>query len=193
MASLKPLVAVVVVAALLIGGAFLAYARWAQPIARADRALAAGELERALEQYAAAEARFDNMPQAKQAFGGEYARVLDNELWALYQLGRYDTVVERAAGMRPGVSSFWAGCALFQKAREEEEGQARLGLLGRAEEEFRKALQAQPQDWDTKFNYELTARLADELRKQPKAQPSRMMQLLRPQPKAGAPPARRVG
>lgn len=193
MASLKLLAASLVVVALVAAGALLAYARWTRPIADADRALAAGELDRALEGYAAAEARFDRLPQAKQAFRAEYARVLENELWALYRLERYDVLVERAAGMQPGAPSFWAGCALFQKARAEEDAQARLGLLGRAEEEFRKALQAAPADWDAKFNYELTARLADELKKQPRATPSKLMQLLRPQPKGGAPPARRVG
>lgn len=193
MASLRSLAAALVVLALVAGGALLAYSRWTHPIADADRALAAGELDRALERYAAAEARFDRLPQTKQAFRVEYERVLGNALLALYRLERYDEVIERAASMAPGAASFWAGCALFQKARTEEDAQARVGLLGRAEEEFRKALQARPADWDAKFNYELSARLADELRKQPKSTPSKLMQLLRPQPKGGTPPARRVG
>ena len=43
------------------------------------------------------------------------------------------------------------------------------------------------------FNFELTTRLAAELRKQPKTPPNQLMQLLRPEPKAGARPVKRVG
>src|SRR5439155_279360 len=48
-------------------------------------------------------------------------------------------------------------------------------------------------DWDTKFDFEMVTRLAAELRKQPKTPPNQLMQLLRPQPKPGAKPVRRVG
>ncbi len=88
---------------------------------------------------------------------------------------------------------FWAGCAFVDKARVEASAEARLGWLTRAEEEFRRAVEATPDDWDTKFNFELTTRLAAELRKQPKNPPNQLMQLLRPQPKAGAKPPKRVG
>jgi hypothetical protein len=88
---------------------------------------------------------------------------------------------------------FWAGSALFVKARDEEDPEIRLGWLGRAAEEFRKALELTPDDWDTKYNYELTSRLLDELRKQPKTPPKQMLQLLRPEPKTGGRPPRRVG
>src|SRR5439155_27094197 len=87
----------------------------------------------------------------------------------------------------------WAGCAFFDKARAEENAEARLGWLSRAEEEFRRAVEAAPDDWDTTFNFELTTRLAAELRKQPKTPPNQLMQLLRPEPKAGARPVKRVG
>ena len=41
--------------------------------------------------------------------------------------------------------------------------------------------------------FELTTRLAAELRKQPKTPHNQLMQLLRPEPKAGARPVKRVG
>ena len=56
-----------------------------------------------------------------------------------------------------------------------------------------KALELAPNDWDTRYNYELTRRLLAELRKQPKTPPKQMMQLLRPQPKTGNQPAKRIG
>ncbi len=46
---------------------------------------------------------------------------------------------------------------------------------------------------NAKQQAELVSRLAAELRKQPKTPPNQLMQLLRPQPKAGAKPVRRVG
>ena len=57
----------------------------------------------------------------------------------------------------------------------------------------RRAVEAAPDDWDTKFDFEMVTRLAAELRKQPKTPPNQLMQLLRPQPKPGAKPVRRVG
>jgi len=88
---------------------------------------------------------------------------------------------------------FWSGCAFFAKALAEEKPEARLGWMSRAEEELRRALEAAPDDWDTKYDFELVTRLAAELRKQPKTPPSQLMRLLRPQPQGGAKPVRRVG
>jgi hypothetical protein len=64
--------------------------------------------------------------------------------------------------------------------------------LSRAEDEFRKAIEAAPDDWDTKYDFELTTRLAAELRKQPNTPPKQLMQLLRP-PTAGQKAPRKVG
>ena len=112
---------------------------------------------------------------------------------ALYRLQRYDEVIDLA--QRAPVESqphFWTGAALFQKATVEEKPDARLAWLSRAEDEFHKAVDAAPLDWDTKFNFELTTRLAAELRKQPNAPPKQLMQLLRP-PTAGQKNPRKVG
>src|SRR5712692_812688 len=141
---------------LVAGAAALAYARWTRPIAEADAALAGGEYARALADYAAAEARFDRVGPAKQAFTSEYNRVVANQLWALYQLGRYDEAIDKADRAPEGANPhFWAGAAFFDKARSEHNADARLGWLTRAEEEFRRAVQAAPGDWDAKFDFEL--------------------------------------
>src|SRR4029077_11793800 len=104
-----------------------------------------------------------------------------------------DEVVDLAQKAPPDAQPhFWSGAALFQKATVEEHPDARLGWLSRAEHEFRTAVEAAPADWDTKFDFELTTRLAAELRKQPNTPPKQMMQLLRP-PTTGAKPPRRTG
>jgi hypothetical protein len=183
------------VLALVSGAALLAASAWLRPLAEGEKALQDGRLEQALESFAAAEARFDRLPVAKRLLAAEHATSQVNQSWLLYKLGRHDVLIEKTS-MSPSLAPvhFWAGCALFAKARdEEEEAEARLAWLGRSGDEFRKALELQPEDWDTKFNYELSQRLLAALRKQPKAPPTQLLQLLRPKPKEGQPPARRAG
>ena len=190
----RALTSVVVVLMLLGGIAALTYARSTRAVADADEALAAGRYDEALARYGEAEARFDRFAAGKTMFETDYARVVANQLWILYRLGRYDELIETAQRAperaRP---HFWAGCAFFEKARVEEKPEPRLAWLTRSEEEFRRAIQATPDDWDTKYDFELVTRLAGELRKQPQTPPNQLMQLLRPQPKPGAKPVRRVG
>jgi len=189
----RTLTATLVVLFLLAGGTLVAYDRWTAPVAGGDAALADGRLDQAIADYKLAEARFDALPAVRQLAASEYARVIGNHLLALYRLKRYDEVIDLAQRAPAEASpSFWSASAFFQKAVVEEQPDARLGWLGRAEEEFRKAIEAAPDDWDTKYDFELTTRLAAELRKQPKTPPKQMMQLLRP-PQPGTKTPRRVG
>ena len=186
--------AAVMVLALCAGIAAVGYARWTRAIADADQALADGQYDRALQAYASAEARFDRIAAAKQFFAADYNRVVANELWTLYRLGRYDETIDKAERSPEGaLPHLWSGLAFFQKGRVEEKPEPRLGWFSRAEEELRRAVEAAPGDWDTKYDFELVTRIAAELRKQPKTPPNQVMQLLRPQPKLGNKPARRVG
>ena len=179
---------------LVAGIAAIAYARWMHPLADADAALVDGRYEQALASYADAEARFDRFAAARELFAGDYSHVMANQLWLLYRLRRYDDTVDKAQrAPERALPHFWSGSAFFEKARAEDKPDPRLGWLTRAEEEFRRAVEAAPDDWDTKYDFELVTRLAAELRKQPKTPPNQLMQLLRPQPKPGAKPVKRVG
>jgi tetratricopeptide (TPR) repeat protein len=189
----RALTSTIVVLLLASGVASIGYSRWTSHVADGDAALADGRLDQALAEYKLAEARFDAVPAVRQLAGDEYARVVANHLDVLYRLKRYDEVIDLAQrAPAPSMPGFWAGSAFFQKAMTEEQPDTRLGWLGRAEDEFRKAIEAAPGDWDTKFDFELTTRLAAELRKQPKTPPKQMMQLLRP-PQPGVKTPRRVG
>jgi tetratricopeptide (TPR) repeat protein len=191
--ALKSIAIAIVIIMLVTGGVAFAYGRWSHRAADADAALSRGQLEQALAAYVTAEARFDSIPVSKQLFAADYQHVVANELWVLYRLGRYDETIDKAERAPDAASPhLWAGCALFEKARREEKPDARLGWLTRAEEEFRRAVEAAPEDWDTKYDFELTTRLAAELRKQPKTPPKQLMQLLRPPMPTGK-PTRRVG
>ena len=190
---MRALGSTLVVILLLAGVTLIGYARWSATLADADTALAEGRLEPAIAGYQAAESRFDAVPAVKQLVAREYTRAVENHLWALYRLKRYDEVIDLAQKAPIDASPhFWSACAFFQKANVEEKPEARLGWLTRAEEEFRKAVEESPEDWDTKYDFELTTRLSAELRKQPNTPPKQLMQLLRP-PTPGAKTPRRTG
>jgi tetratricopeptide (TPR) repeat protein len=187
-------IATIVSVVLLAGGvALLAYARWTRAIGDGDAALAGGNDAQAVAAYQTAEARFDGLPAVRQLAAMEYSRVVGNHMLALYRSRRYDEVIDLAQkAPADAAPHFWSGCALFQKATAEGQPEARLGWLSRAEDELRKAVEATPDDWDTKFDFELTTRLAAELRRQPNTPPKQLMQLLRP-PTAGQKTPRRIG
>src|SRR5262249_31766407 len=130
---------------LVAGAAALGYARWTRPITEADAALNSGDLARALDRYRDARARFDALPPIKQIFASEYARLAANELWLLYRLQRYDETIDAAERAPEDAGPhFWAGCAFISKARAQSGSEARLGWLSRAEDEFRRAVEAAP-------------------------------------------------
>jgi len=186
--------AALVMLLLVVGAAAVACARWTRPIAAADEALAAGRLDEALASYARAEARLDRLPAVRQLLAPDYARSARARLWIYYQLQRYDELIEAAQrAPEDAAPHFWSGLALFAKGRTERKPDEQLGWLSRAEDELRRAVEAAPADWDTKYDYELVSRLAIALRKQPKVPPNQLMQLLRAQPRAAAKPGRHVG
>jgi tetratricopeptide (TPR) repeat protein len=179
---------------LLTGAAALAAARWTRPVAEADAALARRDWDRACDAYARAESRFDRVPALRQLFADDYARVAGAQLWIAYHRERYDEVIDRAQRAPDGAAPhLWAGLAFLAKGRAEPKSDAQLGLLTRAEEELRRAVEEDPADWDTKYDFELVSRIAAGLRKQPKVPPNLLMQLLRQPPKSGARPGKRVG
>jgi hypothetical protein len=191
----SPVLSAFAVLALLVGVALIAVALWTRPLAEGLKAAQGGDLERAMERYAALEQRFDRVPLAKQLLPSVYRASIANQLQVQYHMGRFDAVIEKAASSLSTPSiHFWAGCSLFAKSRGVEKREDRVTWLNRAEEEFRKALEREPDDWDTKFNYEVTKHLLTELR-QPKPQPppQQFLPLLRPKPTIVDRPIRRVG
>jgi tetratricopeptide (TPR) repeat protein len=179
---------------LLIGATALSYARWSRPIDDGDAALARGDAEAALASYAAAADRFDAHPLLRQVFARDYARVAGARLAIEYRLERYDAVLSDAERAPAAAAPhFWSGLALFAKSRSDERPEDQNAALMRAEDELRQAVEAAPADWDAKYDFELVTRLAAALRKQPHTPPDELMQLLRPQPRSGTKPPRRVG
>lgn len=181
-------------AALVSGIALWWLSSWQRPMADAERAAAAGDWQQALERYAAAETRFNDWPVAQKLFPATYRASIANQLGAQYRMGNHDAVIEKSeAGPATAASHFWTGSALFAKSQAEQNPEARLGWIGRAVDEFKATLELEPDNWDAIYNYELTKRLFDELKKKPKTPPRQLLELLRPQPKEGPRPAKKAG
>lgn len=189
----SPVASVLAVLALLAGLGLLAMELWGRPLADAAAAARARNPQLALERYATAEARFNRIPITKQILPSAYAASIANQLRLEYGLGEYDKVIEKSA-LSPSTAAihFWAGCALFEKARAETKREQRVAWLNRAEDEFKKALEREPEDWDAKFNYELTRHLLAELSPDRPPPPDKLLPLLRPAPSSQV-KTRRVG
>lgn len=185
---IKSIVLGLMVLVLLVGCTALAYSRWTRPVTEADAALAAGQFDRALRDYAAAEARFDQAPPIKQLFASEYNRLIANQLWLLYRLGRYDETIDKAERAPEGaMPHFWAGMALYHESDAERKQEARQQLLNSAQQELRRAIEAAPEDWDTKYNFELVTRLQKTMIGHSKDSATQPLNLLRPEPSKGKP------
>jgi len=179
---------------LVSGVAMIAYARWTQPIADADAAMAAGDVGRALASYAVAEKRFDALPPLKRLLSFEYDRIIANQLRLLFHTDRNQDTIDKAARAPEGANPhFWAAAACFEQGRVEQDPSARLAYFGRAQQELMKAVSDAPDDWDAKFDLELALRLTFELRGAPQTPPGELMKLLRPDPKPGSVPIKRAG
>jgi hypothetical protein len=189
----SPVVSLVAAVALLLGVAFLSLAAWGRPLREGIAASRDGNHQLALEHYLALQRRFDGLPVTKQVLAGIHRAALANQLRLHYHFGEYDKVIELATASPSNAAvHFWAGCALFEKARAEDNPDELLAWLNRAEGEFRKALEASPEDWDSKFNYEMTRRILDRLRENKEVPPDKLLPKLLEQPRPMGPP-RRVG
>jgi hypothetical protein len=182
--------------AVLSGTSLIWLAGWTTPLLAADQAVADGRLTDGLTEYRTAETRLSQIPALQQIAPGLLARVQANQVRLLYQMDRDDEAIEKAGvSANSHGSHFWAGCAIFRQAADEERPDTRLERFERAEAEFRAALALAPTDWDTKYNYELTRSLLNRLRDEPETPRRLLFELLRPQsPRSGGTaPRRRTG
>jgi hypothetical protein len=176
---------------LVLGGLLLGAGWWLRPIADAEQAVRDGRPQPALERYGVAEKRFSDLPLSKRLLPGLYDLVITNELAVMYALTQYDAVIDKAGATGTPGGKFWAGCALFVKADVEwMKPERRMSWLAQAQEEFRRAIEASPADFDAKFNYELTAKLIAGLRNDPNVERPRDLNLLKP---AGAQSPKKAG
>ena len=172
---------------MVLGLLLVAVAWWLRPVSVAERAMANGNLEMAIDQYGVGRSRLGWIPFSEQLSPGTHDVLAGNQLSLQYVLRRYDRILEDTNDEMPTFpEAFWAGCVLFDKALVETDFKARLELLTEAHRNFRRALELNPADWDTKFNYEVADRMLSVLQAQPEITPQEIIKLLRdrgPQPR----------
>lgn len=180
---LSSFVYLISVGALIAGAALMAYGEWSRPLVDAERAIAIHDSESALRAYAASVARYRERTPMQQVLRDDYARAAQNQLATLYRTGQHEALIETAASApAEAAPHFWAGCAMFALSLREDGAEGQLQWLTRAQDEFKLALTAEPEDWDTKYNYELSGRLVAALRRPPKpGDKPTAIKLLRPE------------
>jgi len=168
-------IATATVAVLLLAAstALLTYARWLRLISDGNQALAAGDIPAARQAYQAATRRLDQFGFLRQVGGPGYRQLIFNQARALYAAKEDEALtrlLENESTRTPGLSDesefhFWTGAVQFRHGLTLKDKQALQTNLQQTGESFRLALMAAPNDWDVKYNYELTMRLLDNMRK----------------------------
>ena len=166
---------------------------WMSPYHEAMAGMKSGNLDESLELFRKAENRFESFPVIKQFFPEAYEESVSNQFYILYTTERYDDLLEKSA-TSPLLADvhFWTGNTLFRRAGKLTDPQEQVAWLERASEEFLNMLKLEPDNWNAKFNFELTNRLIDEL-KEEKETPPQMLEILRPRPRPGEQPFRQTG
>lgn len=179
---------------LLCGISLVIFSVWINPLAKGDRAFAEGQLETALQHFAVAESRFNNIQIAQQLLPNAYMASQANQFHILYLLGEYDTLFEKTVSdSAQAAAYFWVGSASFNLAVEQTEPDSKIVWFERAVVEFRSALELSPDSWDIKYNYELAEHLLAELKEEAEPPPTELPELLRPQPQEGELPFQPLG
>jgi tetratricopeptide (TPR) repeat protein len=152
---------------LVLSGACLVYAWVVLEFDRGVKAGQRGDFEAALAHLEAAGNPFEKIPWLPWAFKEDYQAIVFNQIGILYQAGEYEKVVEKLEQAAREASfmsetaahSFWLGNVLVRRAvanpEPEEVGQG----LQSAVAEYQKGLAAHPEDWDLKYNFELTKQI----------------------------------
>lgn len=177
----------------IFGICLLVVSVWLRPYHQAMDSLHAGALEESFELFVTVESRFDSITLARQVFPEIYFDSIASQFYILYTLGNYDDLLEKSA-TSPVLADvhFWTGNTLFRRTGNLDEPQEQVAWLERASDEYRKAIELAPDDWNSKFNYEMTNKLIDEL-KEEKETPPQIMEILRPRPQQGEKPFQQTG
>jgi hypothetical protein len=160
---------------LLAAASFLliSYARWLYRITEANRALAAGDTGAARQVYEASTARLEPFQFLRSPVIPGYRQLVFNQARALYAARQDEALsrmLEAEAARAPFLAEqseyhFWMGNVECRRALAQKDKQALQAGLQRASESYRRALAAAPNDWDAKYNFELTLHLLDSMRK----------------------------
>jgi len=179
----------------------LGYGIWLLQLERGSRAVAHGELDAATEYYSSAERPFRSV--LGRLFPEHYSRAVFPKIAVLYNRGKTGDVaveLERATTRAPSLAErpefgFWSGNVLLRRALEATDSEIIIKHLYAAAAHYRKALEAAPDDWDVKYNYELVQHVLAEQEAEKAKEESKMKSILErirtitePAPKEPPPP-----
>ncbi len=151
----------------------ISYSRWLNRISEGNQALTAGDHAAARQAFDASAGRLerDRFLLSPQIPG--YRQLVFNQARALYAARQDEALtrlLENEAARAPFLSEesefhFWMGNVEYRRALAQKDKQVLQAGLQRAMESYRRALAAAPNDWDVKYNFELTQHLLENLRK----------------------------
>jgi tetratricopeptide (TPR) repeat protein len=126
-----------------------------------------GDFEAALVHLEAAGNPLEKVPWLPWALKEDYQAIVFNQIGILYQAGEYEKVVEKLEQAAREASfmsetaahSFWLGNVLVRRAVANPDPEEAAQGLQSAVAEYQKGLDAHPEDWDLKYNFELTKQI----------------------------------
>ena len=153
---------------LLVAGAILAwlyYSRIAVPMQQANAAFDRGEWNQSQAGYEESLKRLKSPQWLGRVLRTDYQDALIGNVKTLYAAGEFEeglTLLNREAELFPEFVRdprwlLWAGNLWFRRAVQEEKEIERREGFTTAVDFFRKGLEVASDDWDLKFNYELTS------------------------------------
>jgi hypothetical protein len=176
----SPTILAIGVLGLLAGAILIVAGRWFSPMVSAQQAMKEGRLQVALIEYRSAERRLAGSAIVRRLLPEVYDSAISSELAIMYSLKQYDDVIDKAGATGSPAARFWAGCALFAKADIDVSDKNRLNWMAQAQQEFRGAVAAEPDNFDARFNYELIAKLIAGMKKDPTIERPKDLQMLVP-------------
>lgn len=178
--------AAVLIGVLVLSLALVAYGVWLLQLEHGARAAARGALAAAAEIYSGAERPFVHLRFLARLSPAHYSRVVFPQVALLYARGKTDEAIgklERAASRAPALAEhaefgFWTGNVWLRRALASKEAEVIVKNLNAAAAQYRQGLEAAPQDWDLKHNYELVQYILARQERDRKKEEARLKSIL---------------
>jgi tetratricopeptide (TPR) repeat protein len=126
-----------------------------------------GDLETAAAIFELAETPFRTVPWLSRLLEDDYEKLIFDQVNVLFAQGEPEVILdkfEEAVRNSPtikdqGELAFWIGNLLFRRAVASQDGEEALDYLKSALAEYQRGLTVAPEDWDLKYNYEVTRQI----------------------------------
>ncbi|MBI4481290.1 MAG: hypothetical protein HY652_00225 [Acidobacteria bacterium] len=163
----KILLVAFMIVLLVCGAGLLWLGSWARDLQQANQRFSEGDNVKSAQMYHGVLAKLPNVSWLRQALGAQIREAILSEVVILYREKKYQDgirVLQERADQFPFLSShdsyhFWLGNLLFQQALIEKAPESLIDGLRASQEEYQKALEQSPHNWDYKHNFEVVKRI----------------------------------